>query len=293
VAVTEFISELADLVHPNDGTREVFAMFKAYLDESGIHEQAHTCVVAGYTGNVAAWKKFDRAWARLLRNHNVPEFHAQRFWSYQKGGAGKRASPYSDWPEQKAFKFKDEAFSIIQESRIAPVASAVLLEDWNSLTEKQRRFLTGGDYNSQSDKFASPGAPRKGFYLALLGCIWSAVGHSRNGERVHFVLDENKQLAGYALSLFNKLKHSAALRVRQRLGAIVFSTSEEASPIQAADILAYHLMQDSPQMRKQNTARVPSEILDELLTGLRSKNDLQLFNAQGLQILLGDVFNQS
>ncbi len=255
-------------------------MFRTYLDESGIHEQAHTCAVAGYSGNSAAWKTFERRWRRLLRDHGVHEFHAQKFWTFQRGGSGRRASPYSAWSQAKAERFQAEAFSIIQDSRIAPVASLVLLEDWKELTRKQRQFLAGGDYDAVDHAIKSP-APEKGFYLALLGCIWSAVGHSRTGERVHFVLDQNNQLSGYAVNLFQKLKNGAVTRIRQRLGSITFASSEDACPIQAADILAYHLIQDSPKMRQQNTVRVPNDVLEQLLSGVRSKHDLQLYDKKG------------
>jgi hypothetical protein len=50
----KFISELEGLVHPIGGRKHTFVMFKAYLDESGIHHQAHSCVVAGYSGGGAA-----------------------------------------------------------------------------------------------------------------------------------------------------------------------------------------------------------------------------------------------
>lgn len=44
------INDLSDLVHPRDGHRKIFAMIDAYLDESGIHDKAAICVIAGYFG---------------------------------------------------------------------------------------------------------------------------------------------------------------------------------------------------------------------------------------------------
>jgi hypothetical protein len=113
--------------------------------------------------------------------------------------------------------FEEEAFSIIEESKIFPIAAAVPNRDWMKLPFEKRQFLAGADYDSTKNKIIAPNSPGKSYFLAFLGCIWGAVGHSSTGEKVHFFVDQSNEFSGYAFTVFNKLKQSAVLRVRQRL----------------------------------------------------------------------------
>jgi hypothetical protein len=53
-------------------------MMETYLDESGIHNDAKICVIAGYWGKPGAWEKFEIRWRRILASAGVPleKFHA-------------------------------------------------------------------------------------------------------------------------------------------------------------------------------------------------------------------------
>ena len=57
---------------------------EAYFDESGIHDGAKVCVVAGYYGTEMAWKKFEGQWNKILLDYpelNGEAFHAKRFFA--------------------------------------------------------------------------------------------------------------------------------------------------------------------------------------------------------------------
>jgi len=280
------VTELANLVHPKDGHKKSFVMLQAYFDESGIHDDAHTCVVAGYTGSVAAWKKFERPWRRLLKKYSITEFHAQKFWSFQ--GRGKRASPFHTWADHEATTFLAEAFAILEKSRVAPIAAAVPNKDWRELPREYRHFLTGGDYDVVTQAAATPGAPTKSYYLALAACISNAARHALAGTTVHFVLDLNQQLAPYAIALFQKFKERGTARVRSRLGSINFDSSEAALPLQAADMLAFLIYQHVGS-RQTSSAGVRNELLEKALCNLKSPHDIPLYNSVGLDLVLGDL----
>jgi hypothetical protein len=80
------IDELVRLVHPRDGHKKVFAMIDAYLDESGIHDGAKVCVIAGYFGGPGQMKRFERAWKETLAKYSFPmkDFHAKDLIKSQK-----------------------------------------------------------------------------------------------------------------------------------------------------------------------------------------------------------------
>lgn len=82
------IDEFAEMVHPRDGHRKIFAMIDAYLDESGIHKEASVCVIAGYFAGRGKWKRFEDDWRQLLADFNVPmeRFHAKNFFRNAKDG---------------------------------------------------------------------------------------------------------------------------------------------------------------------------------------------------------------
>ena len=65
-------------------------MIQAYLDESGIHDNADVCLIAGYFGGPGQFKKLGSEWIDILRYHNVIEFHAKEFWGFSPGGEGSR-----------------------------------------------------------------------------------------------------------------------------------------------------------------------------------------------------------
>jgi hypothetical protein len=73
-----YIEELAQRVHPRDGKKEC-CMIEAYMDESGIHDGAHVCVIAGYWGTVKKWKKFEDRWKTILHDANEPTL----VWPFQ------------------------------------------------------------------------------------------------------------------------------------------------------------------------------------------------------------------
>jgi hypothetical protein len=77
------------------------------MDESGIHDGAHVCVIAGYWGTVKKWKKFENRWKTILRDANEPtlvEFHSTEFWHKDDS----RKGVFAKWSNQKADRFIDD-----------------------------------------------------------------------------------------------------------------------------------------------------------------------------------------
>jgi hypothetical protein len=46
-------------------------VIEAYLDETGIHDGAAFCVIAGYFGGPGQWKKFDNVWRLSVTSYSV------------------------------------------------------------------------------------------------------------------------------------------------------------------------------------------------------------------------------
>jgi hypothetical protein len=119
-------------------------MIDAYLDESGIHDGAEICVVAGYFGGGGQFKKLGSAWQRVLAKHGVAleEFHATEMV---------RARRYQPMLLELA--------QTIGGYRVYPVSFGIVVADFNSYNEKQRRFITGATLNEKTGEFWSSGCP--------------------------------------------------------------------------------------------------------------------------------------
>src|SRR5258705_13747513 len=103
-------------------------MIDAYLDESGIHEGAEVCLIAGYFGGRGQWRKFGKAWEQLLNNFKVPlnEFHAQNLV--------KRTNFFYGWSSTESKELQVALAQTIAQFKIYPVAQGVLVKDFFKLS---------------------------------------------------------------------------------------------------------------------------------------------------------------
>jgi hypothetical protein len=70
----------------------------AFADESGIHDGAKMCVLAGFLSSPRQWTLFETAWNQALGPDVAPVgFHAKEFF----GGGGL----YRGWSQQRSKKF--------------------------------------------------------------------------------------------------------------------------------------------------------------------------------------------
>ena len=51
-------------------------MYKAYIDESGIHASSDMFVLAGYLAPAREWERFIKRWQSVLCKYGINVFHA-------------------------------------------------------------------------------------------------------------------------------------------------------------------------------------------------------------------------
>lgn len=82
----------------------LFVILQVYADESGTHDptgnqpSSEVAVVGGYMAWRDDWKKFCRDWQGILKQYDVPSFHAKIF--------NRKAKPYRSWTDDKFNSFK-------------------------------------------------------------------------------------------------------------------------------------------------------------------------------------------
>ncbi len=265
-------------------------MLHAYLDDSGTHDNSPLCVIAGYFGSEHHWNNFDKKWRKVLDSQRIEEFHANRFWSHI-GGAN--ISEYRGWDRERCKVFLGELLNVIRESyRIFPVCCTVVMDEWRALLKDERAYLTGASFDA-AGKVIKPGAPNKPYFLPFLTVISTVMGYCNPGHRAHFSFDQNKNFHGYALDYFREIRSwgsdgNSILEHYGRMGEIFFLDSKNATPIQAADLLAYESYQYGiARLHVGNRIVNPRPALHAAITNIRNLfNDSKMFDPAGFQMML-------
>jgi hypothetical protein len=241
-------------------------MTEAYLDESGIHDDAPFCVIAGYYGNHSRWRTFRKSWHRTLRRFDVPlgEFHAK--------DAVNKAGFFVNWDRRTHTAFFESLVSDINQSRIKPVAAGIVVNDFYSFSDDQRRFFTGAQFDH--GRVRGTGCPNKPYYVPFQHVL-RHVCDNTPGAKVRFAFGVNRPFSKYAASLFKLIKlHTKDDRHRRCLAESVFPFASETPQLQAADLLAY-LTYDHMRaaMKTRSWHKIASPILNALNRNARGAED--------------------
>jgi hypothetical protein len=284
---TARIEILAKHIHPRDGEKE-FCILEACMDESGIHEGAHVCVIAGYWGSVKKWIRFESRWQEIILNANEPslkEFHSVDFWYAN----GERKGVFAKWSDQKATQFIDDLASCIVDSKLFPTSAVLVTSEWKKLNKQERMFLTGGYYSPIRNEWLTHGAPNKLYFFPFQLAIANPAFGCPPGLHVHYFFDLNKQFRNHALNLYALLKADTRIRCRHQLGGIDFESSHDLLGLQAADLFAYQTYKNAKIRIESKGPVQPYELpplLRKLVTNARSDQDFPFLGAESLNIAL-------
>lgn len=165
-------------------------MIQAYLDESGIHESAGFCVVAGYFGGKAQWERLDQDWRKALAAYDVAleEFHALDFV--------KRRKRFYGWGDSDHRDLFWRLVTAITSYRIYPVSVGLVIEDFKGLAEKYRRFFTGAVL--RNGRLTTSGCPSKPYFVPFQTCIKRVVSYAPAGGEANFFFGLDRTFAEYA-----------------------------------------------------------------------------------------------
>ena len=238
-------------------------MMEAYIDESGIHGGAPVCVVAGYFGRGNHWKHFESAWTHTLNKfgYRLEDFHAK------------------DWLGSRAKRpLLIELSEAISRYSIYPVSMGIVVDDFNSFTLNQRRWLTGA--TARRGKLVTSGCPTKPYFVPFQLCLMRFTEYVKPGGRAHFFFGLDRTFGEYAGALFRQAKAKAKdtshseWKKKDRLGDIAFPMASETPELQAADLLAYLTYLHLRERIRFNKGPVkPSGLLATCLKNTRHHDD--------------------
>jgi hypothetical protein len=153
-----YISVLAELVHPPARGETVFVAYKINLDETGIEQGAPIVVVAGFGATTLRLGMFQTSWMKAIHRVGLSEFKSKQFFDRWK--AHRWDGSYAGWTDKKASDFLSRLLTLIRKLDAFTVGTAMVVDDFLSLEDHARRYLTGAKYNPWKDKLKDSGAPK-------------------------------------------------------------------------------------------------------------------------------------
>jgi hypothetical protein len=202
-------------------------VIEAYFDESGIHQGAKICVIAGYFGHSTEWSAFSEKWIRVLSDFSFPieDVHA------------------TDLIEKRDQLPMLTALSgAIAKSKIYPVSSGIIVDDFFSFTEDQRKFFTGATI-MPNWKIKKSGSPNKPYFVPFQRILENVTSYTPPGRTVNFSFGLDRPMERYAKLFFKQIKDSpwrgTGWETRDRLGEPFFPLAKQTPQLQAADLLSF------------------------------------------------------
>ena len=224
-------------------------------DESGIHDGAGVCIIAGYIASVKQWIWFDSRWDAALERNDVADFHSKDFFALngvgqRVGRYRSRANPsekhsYGDWSDARANRFIADLLSAIHDSQIHPIGSYVSTEVFFSFTYGQRKVFTGGKFTYANGlKWLTSGAPSKPYFLVYDHCLVEAFHRTKVGMRTLFLFDQQKEFEKRAAQQFSESLAALgngpeASTVRGKYAGVKFHERLDFPGLQAADLYTH------------------------------------------------------
>ncbi|HMH12193.1 MAG TPA: DUF3800 domain-containing protein [Edaphobacter sp.] len=245
-------------------------MLKVYMDDSGSHDTSHNRVIAGYWGEVREWRRFERKWSGVIVGYGVKEFKANEFWPRISGG--RRNPPYNGWTDAKADSYIDDLLKVIESRRVFPFAFGVLGEEWNKMLPHHRGALTLGAVEDDL---------QKSLFVPLTLAILRTLDYCHSGKSIDFSFDDdpnNIRLKQAIVACFSQIRANLLADgdpAYEKVGEFGFNDSIKATPIQAADLLAYEAHLYSKEARG-NPAFLMRDSYIRATSRSRSPLDFQL-----------------
>jgi hypothetical protein len=185
----------------------IMTEYAAYFDDSGHPDDQEAVVVAGFIASERDWLLFEREWQEILDKDGIELFHMADF---EKNKV---------WPQYKKDAILRRLVNAIKIRTVKSISQCVLMDAYRKINER---------YAFEE----SVGAP-----YALAG---RTVAKSLNDWKKDFAEPGDKLLVFFEDGTKHKGEFMDAMQ-RDGLPCPVFLKKPEATPLQAADLLAWEM----------------------------------------------------
>jgi hypothetical protein len=278
-----FVAEMGRRARPKDGHPKVFTMLDldSYLDESGIHDGAKVCIIAGFFGEERAWSKAEKLWKKRLAQFGVPldEFHSKDLV--------KCHGFFGRWTPTKSLKLQLALAEVIAKHGIFPIAQGVTVDDFFKFSINERRFMTGATLYPNG-RLKETGNPSRPYFAAFQPLMNQVLRYAPPRGKVHFYCGLDRPFAAFAGQLYGMLKTRPGHQYQNRFGDISFPMAKETPALQAADLLSHLTYLDMlERVTGEHWTGEPSDIVKVLLTNIRDPKDVCYQNERCMRETLG------
>jgi hypothetical protein len=192
----------------------VVAVYKVYMDESGVHEGSPVVNVAAYCAHPKSWRDWTKRWNVAKRPIKV--FHATDAQNLQ--------GEFKGWSAADRDDLVRRLLPIIAETEMLGVVIGIQMDEY-------RKAIKGRD-----DLSGLFGTPYAACFQWVVQTLMYVQNRNNNSQRMAFVHECN-DYRREALDSFTYVKeHTNPQRAPL---SIMFGDKATYSPLQAADILAY------------------------------------------------------
>ena len=200
---------------------------QAFADDSAAESGDKRLFLAGYISTVERWIRFSRAWQAELRRTPAIAY-------LKMSEAAGKTGQFERWSESDR--------------------NVKLLSLANIISDHAPWFIYCSVSRTEYNRILAPIAPRP-FKNPYFSCFWGVIslaGRVRqefaadDGPSIDFVFDEQGGMGREAVMWYGWLKEDQSdLVIKRSLGATpIFRDDKDVLPLQAADMLAWHLRRD-------------------------------------------------
>jgi hypothetical protein len=235
-------------------------VFRAFLDESGTHDESPVITVAGYVARPGKWREFVPKWERVLRPSGIKVFHSVDCNAFRK--------EFEGWDRERRDALVRRLLPLLPGIEGVGLAIGIVLRDLDELL-KEREYLR--------EYLGSP------YQACLQWWLQSLIGEmqKKNNREPVAVVHEENQYAKEAKAAYDwvRQRHDTY----RQLVSFSFGAKQEFVPLQAADILAYDVGK-----RLSNLAGKPRKSY-EALTPPGFEPWIRFYHKKNLPFLLSNL----
>jgi hypothetical protein len=203
-------------------------MLQAYIDDSGNDGRSPVFILAGYVSFAEKWKAFNEDWGKLLTPENGYPINALKMTDVFRNR--KRNSRYFGWEDNERDERLKAFTTTIKHHALHGIVSVVPIESYS-------RLLKG--------RFTTLPLDRPYFlsFFGIMAQLFNLNRHLKLDEKIQFIFDTQDSENISILKAEYERFISVAPPVIQPMSAgyPTFERDEDALPLQAADMLAWHV----------------------------------------------------
>ncbi len=219
------------------------ALFEAYLDESGTHDESPLTAFGGVIAHIEAWSHIMTEWSEILSEYGVSELHATDLSNLE--------GEFSGWNESKRRSLINRVLTVFETHEIALVGTAVQCDKFYLIREKDFPDVTIDAYD-----------------LCFMACVQEIITIANRDKRlisINLTLEKRGKWNTPPIKSLGQELCFGTAKTHYKLNDVNFKTKNECPPLQLADFVVYELFKSHRESTTEGMRpRYPLEKLIQL-----------------------------